>query len=129
MDLQYVDKYPDHDALIELLKQIGDIERIASKLAIEKISPRELLQLRKSLDLLPDIRLLLDESGQQSLMDLSEKIQLCTGLKDEIAKYIELNFEVPVVIESINSIKIRLKDNVTGYTLIISILNRLNRFD
>ena len=43
---------------------------------------------------------------------------------DEIAKYIELNFEVPVVIESINSKKIRLKDNVTGYTLIISILNK-----
>lgn len=83
-----VEKYPDHDSLIDLLKQIGDIERIASKLAIEKISPRELLQLKKSLGLLPDIRLILDESGQQSLMYLSEKIQLCTGLKDEIAKYI-----------------------------------------
>ncbi len=80
----FVEQYFEMDALSNQLRQIGDLERIASKLAIEKISPREVLQLRKSLELLPDIVFLLKESNQKSLKSLSEQIQLCTQLKNEI---------------------------------------------
>lgn len=82
----FVEHYMDMDALAELLRQVGDLERIASKLAIEKISPREMLQLYKSLDLLPDIIFLLSESDQKSLQSLGEQIQRCTQLKDRIAQ-------------------------------------------
>jgi DNA mismatch repair protein MutS len=81
----FVDKYFDLENLSNLLKKVGDVERIASKLAIEKITPRELMQLKNSLELLPDIQFILNESEQKPLVSLSEKIQLCTQLKEDIA--------------------------------------------
>ncbi|MBK9735633.1 MAG: DNA mismatch repair protein MutS [Saprospiraceae bacterium] len=82
----FVDKYFDLESLSLLIRQIGDIERIASKLAMEKISPRELLQLKKSLELLPDIILILKLSGNDALGILADKLLLCQKLKEEIAK-------------------------------------------
>ncbi len=81
----FVDKYFDLENLSNLLKKVGDVERIASKLAIEKITPRELMQLKNSLELLPDIQFILNQSEQKPLVSLSEKMQLCTQLKEDIA--------------------------------------------
>lgn len=99
----FVDYNNDLDSLTNLLKQIGDLERIASKLAIEKISPREMLQLRKSLELLPEIQLFLRESEQEPLKDLSEKIQPCTQLKDDIA--VNIVDDPPVLLAKGNVIR------------------------
>lgn len=81
----FFEKYYDREALAELLRQMGDIERIASKLAMEKISPRELLQLKKSLDLLPDVLTILKNSDNEHLILLADKINLCSKLREEIA--------------------------------------------
>jgi len=99
----FVEKYFDREALEGLLKQIGDIERIASKLAMEKISPRELQQLRKSLELLPDILMILAESDNDALKSLGDKIMLCEKLKTEIQK--TLADDPPVILAKGNVIR------------------------
>jgi len=99
----FVEKYFDHEALTALLRQVGDIERIVSKLAMEKISPRELMQLKKSLAILPDILFILKESDQESLKILGDKILLCEKLKDEIERTI--TEDPPVLLSKGNVIK------------------------
>lgn len=81
----FVEHYFDGESMAGLLRQTGDIERIASRLAMEKISPRELLQLKRSLELLPDIMMILKSSGHEGLAMLAERINLCQKLREEIA--------------------------------------------
>jgi len=99
----FKEKYFDQESLTALLRQIGDIERITSRLAMEKIAPRELLQLRKGLELLPDIQLILKASDNPNLQLLSDKIQICTQLRDEIA--LRLTDDPPSMVSKGNVIK------------------------
>ncbi len=99
----FVEKYYDQESLSLLIKQVGDIERIASKLAMEKISPRELLQLRRSLELLPDIVLILKSSNNEALGIVADKLILCQKLKEEIKK--TLSDEPPSMVSKGNVIK------------------------
>jgi DNA mismatch repair protein MutS len=82
----FVEKYFDQESLSSILRQVGDIERIASKLAMEKIAPRELQQLKRSLDLLPDILMVLKASDNDALKILGDKLILCEKLKEEISR-------------------------------------------
>jgi DNA mismatch repair protein MutS len=84
----FTEKYYDQESLSVLLKQMGDIERISSRLAMEKIAPREFLQLRKSLELLPDVLLILNNSQNEALISLADKLILCEKLKEDIQQTI-----------------------------------------
>lgn len=99
----FYEKYFDRDALTDLLRLTGDIARIASKLAMEKISPRELLQLKKSLDLLPDILAILKNSENEHLILLADKLNLCAKLKEDIGKTI--SEEAPAIVSKGNVIR------------------------
>ena len=99
----FVEKYFNQESLTVLLRQIGDIERIASKLAMEKISPRELLQLKKSLELLPDILMILKASDNEALGVLGDKLILCQKLREEISK--TLTDDPPSMVSKGNVIK------------------------
>jgi len=99
----FVEKYFEHESLTDLLRQAGDLERIASKLAMEKINPRELLQLKKSLELLPDIMTILKHSDNSALGMLADKIQICETLKAEINK--TLSDDPPTLLIKGNAIK------------------------
>ena len=84
----FTEKYYDQESLSVLLKQMGDIERISSRLAMEKIAPREFLQLRKSLELLPDVLLILKNSQNEALISLADKLLLCERLREDIQQTI-----------------------------------------
>ncbi len=84
----FTEKYYDQESLSVLLKQMGDIERISSRLAMEKIAPREFLQLRKSLELLPDVLLILKNSQNEALISLADKLLLCEKLREDIQQTI-----------------------------------------
>ncbi len=99
----FVEKYFDQESLTVLLRQVGDVERIASKLAMEKISPRELLQLKKSLELLPDILMILKASDNEALGVLGDKLILCQKLREEISK--TLSDDPPSMVSKGNVIK------------------------
>ena len=82
------------ESLVASLKSIGDIERLISKVPMNKINPREVYHLAQSLNLLVDIKLSLSHSENERLQLLSELINPCTPLKDKILSV--LNQDPPV---------------------------------
>ncbi len=68
-------------SLGSLLCEFGDTERIVSRLALRSASPRDLVKLRRSLSLLPDIRTRLAETTSARLLDISDR---CPDFDDEL---------------------------------------------
>lgn len=83
-------------AIGEELQQIGDLERLISKVAAAKISPRELVQLKRSLLSIQPIKELLLGSNQKAIQELGKKIHNLDELINQID--VCLNEEAPVVI-------------------------------
>ncbi len=78
----------------ELLKPIGDLERLISKVAVGRINPRELLQLKKALRQLGPIKGLLSVAEVEPLKRLGDRLNPCQHLLERIEK--ELQDEVPL---------------------------------
>jgi len=66
------------------LRQINDLERLISKVAVRRINPRELLQLSRALDAIGPIRELLAGSGMKALQKLADQLNPCVALREEI---------------------------------------------
>ena len=81
----------------ELLKQqletIGDLERLVSKVAVGRISPRELVQLRAALAAIEPIKRLCETSDCEVLRGIGEQLNLCQLIRDRIAR--EINPDAP----------------------------------
>ncbi len=84
------------------LKQIGDIERLISKVATGKICPREVVQLKNALDAIVPIKTLASESKNSSLSKIGTAIDACEALRKQIKT--TLNDDAPVNILKGNSI-------------------------
>lgn len=85
------------------IKQISDIERLISKVATHKITPREVVQLKFSLQAIVPIKTILTASENIQLQTLGDKIHPCKGLIDRIDKM--LFDDAPVNISKGNVIK------------------------
>jgi DNA mismatch repair protein MutS len=72
------------DQVSELLKPIGDVERMISKVAAGRINPRELNALKKALQQIPEIKSLLSASTSPSLSGLASSLDTCAELVDKI---------------------------------------------
>ncbi|MHA8088911.1 DNA mismatch repair protein MutS [Aquirufa antheringensis] len=72
------------DQVSDLLKPIGDLERMISKVAAGRINPRELNALKKSLQQIPEIKTLLSASTSPSLSGLANSLNTCAELVDKI---------------------------------------------
>jgi DNA mismatch repair protein MutS len=77
--------------VVELLKQVGDMERIMSRVALFKASPRDLLQLAKGLYVAEKLNELLKQSGNQALLELADRINPCLTLAQSISSKIDEN--------------------------------------
>ncbi len=73
------------DLLSGNIKETGDLERLSSRISTGRINPREILQLKVSMDLAGAIRKACLESGQPALAECGKQIKLCQSLKDRIA--------------------------------------------
>lgn len=71
------------------IKHIFDLERLISKVATGKINPREVVQLRRSIEALQPIKVLATESDCEPLRVLGEQIQDCKLLVNRIAEAIQ----------------------------------------
>ncbi len=91
------------DTLVSSLKHIGDLERIISKVAVRRINPRELQQLRRALEYMKPIKELLSSVGISSLQKLSDQINLCEFLLEKISK--ELKQDPPFMMNQGGLIK------------------------
>ena len=70
------------------LQQIGDLERLISKVPLGKINPREVVQLKKALNIIEPLKELLMASDNAELGKIGEGLQLCKRLKEQIARQI-----------------------------------------
>lgn len=84
------------EQITEHLKLINDLERLISKVAVGRINPREMLQLRKALENTAPIKAYLENSGNQFLKHLGNQLNPCAELLDRITK--ELKEDPPMLI-------------------------------
>lgn len=81
----------------ELLKQqletIGDLERLTSKVAVGRITPRELVQLKTALLAIEPIKLLCENSNNNVLRGIGDQLNPCQLIRDRIER--EINPDAP----------------------------------
>ena len=91
------------EKLLESLKQIADLERLISKVAVNRINPREMLQLKRSLRCIQPIKQALAAHESSELKKLADQLHLCEFLADKIDG--ELREDVSIAINQGNLIK------------------------
>ena len=105
--LQIVEQFVNHQELSadigSRLKQIGDIERLVSKVATGKVNPREVIQLLRSLDAIIPVKEQLAQQSEPALQKIAEQINSLDLLRDKIRNTI--NEEAPVNLQKGNVIK------------------------
>lgn len=84
------------------IKQISDLERLISKIATGKVSPREVIYLKDSLDAILPIKTLALESKQEAVRVIGDSFHSCDLLREKIKN--TLNQDAPVAIAKGNAI-------------------------
>ncbi|HEY0092036.1 MAG TPA: DNA mismatch repair protein MutS, partial [Flavobacterium sp.] len=84
------------------IKQISDLERLISKIAAGKVSPREVVYLKDSLDAIIPVKELALESPQEAVKIIGDSLHSCELLREKIKN--TLNPEAPVAISKGNAI-------------------------
>jgi len=77
-----------------LIRQIGDLERLISKVAVSRINPREVVQLKRALKAIEPLREICNKSGCLPLTQIAEQLNPCKSIADKIDK--ELNNDPPI---------------------------------
>ncbi len=90
------------DEIVNKLRITGDLERIISKVAVGRINPREVLQLRNALEIVDEVKSILEKEKNSTLKKLSENLNSCNSAKEQITKYI--NPEAPNMVNKGNVI-------------------------
>ncbi len=84
------------------LKNIGDLERLISKVAVGRIAPREVHHIRRALDCIAPLKLFLEGSGHAELAHLGAQLNACDAVRERIAR--ELHTEAPMAVNKGNVI-------------------------
>ena len=88
--VEYYYREPDFRQCVdEQLHRMGDLERIISKVAVGRVSPREVVQLKVALQALQPIKTACLYANNEALKRVGERLNLCESLRDRIAKEIE----------------------------------------
>jgi DNA mismatch repair protein MutS len=83
-----------HQKIQNHIKHIGDLERLISKVATAKVNPREVIQLKNSLEAIVPIKALASNCTNESLKIIGDTLQGCDVLREKIKEM--LNEEAPV---------------------------------
>ncbi len=95
--VEYFFKAPEVKEQIEQqIARIGDVERIISKVAVGRISPREVVQLKVALTAMEPIKQLCTESTEPVLQTIGDRLDLCTVIRDRIER--EINNDAPALL-------------------------------
>jgi DNA mismatch repair protein MutS len=85
--VEYFFRQPDFKEVIdEQLHLIGDLERIISKAAVGRISPREVIQLKVALQACEPIKLACEAADNAALNRIGEQLNLCRSLRERIER-------------------------------------------
>ena len=95
--VEYFFREPEFKEMIEeQLHLIGDLERIVSKVAVGRVSPREVVQLKIALQAIEPIKEACSAADNPSLNRIGEQLNLCVSIRDRIAK--EIKNDPPLLI-------------------------------
>ena len=78
-----------HQQLEEHIKHIGDLERLIAKVALQKVNPRELIQLARSLNAIEIIKTLASNIDAPSIQEIAKQLDPCLALAAKINQYIQ----------------------------------------
>lgn len=90
------------DEIAGLIRQIGDLERLISKVAVSRINPREVVQLKRALVAIEPLREICNKSSCIPLVKIAEQLNPCKSIADKIDK--TLNNDPPVQVNKGNAI-------------------------
>lgn len=92
----FIHKQETHNTLEEHIRKIGDIERLISKVAVMRINPREMAQLRSALQAIEPVKQICDSAADKNLKKIGEQINLCKTIRERLEN--ELQEEPPTQI-------------------------------
>jgi DNA mismatch repair protein MutS len=98
------------DELAGWIDQIGDLERLISKVAVNRINPREVVQLKRALKAIEPVQELCKRSGCIPLEKIGEQLNPCKLIADKIDR--ELNNDPPVQLNKGNAIAIGISEEL-----------------
>lgn len=88
--VEYFFRHPDsRSELKSLLEQIGDLERLIGKVAVGRVTPRELVTLRGALAAVEPIKNICMESGEQAIVAIGEQLAPCAAIRERIERELE----------------------------------------
>ena len=102
--VEYFFREPDfRDLVEEQLHRIGDLERILSKVAVGRVSPREVVALKVALQAIEPIKQACLEADNASLNRIGEQLNVCQSVRDRIGH--EINNDPPLLVNKGGVIK------------------------
>ncbi|QRY57757.1 DNA mismatch repair protein MutS [Sphingobacterium siyangense] len=84
------------DELIGQIKQVGDLERLISKIGLQKANPREIVQLKRALYAIEKLKELTDRKDADALRAISDQLDACAVIREKIEQQVQA--EPPVAI-------------------------------
>ncbi len=84
------------EKLLHEIKQTGDLERLISKIGLQKANPREVMQLKRALYAIANLKTLCETAESNALKTIAGQLNPCLLIRDKIEK--ELNPEPPVMV-------------------------------
>jgi DNA mismatch repair protein MutS len=106
----FLDETTVQQSLLNELKQIGDLERLISKVALQKVNPREIAQLSRSLKSIEAIKNICENSGHDQLKIFGDQLNPCKVLTTKIDK--ELHPDPPALLVKGNVIAMGVSDEL-----------------
>nr|WP_304065726.1 DNA mismatch repair protein MutS [Pedobacter glucosidilyticus] len=95
--VQYFYDNPElREKLQTFIRQIGDLERLISKIGLQKANPREIVQLKRALTAIQEVKNICEQTPQESVKRIAEQINTCSSIKEKIER--ELQEDPPVLI-------------------------------
>ena len=102
--VEHLYRHPEvTEAITHQLKQVADLERLISKVAVARVNPREMLQLKRSLQAILPVKDLLAAQAGAGLKKLSDQLHRCEFLLEKIER--ELKDDAPMLLHQGGVIK------------------------
>ena len=86
----------EKEDVINHIKEIGDLERLISKVATARINPREVVQLKRALIAIEPVKEFLENSNNKALIQLADHINLCEFIRNRIENEIDDNAPIAI---------------------------------
>ncbi len=106
----FVEKGAVREEIAGLIRMIGDLERLISKVAVNRINPREVVQLKRALQAIEPLKEICNKSECIPLTKIAEQLNPCKLIAERIEK--ELNNDPPVQLNKGNAIASGISDEL-----------------